>query len=105
MVTPITKENYETLVKKSTKPVVIEVYATWCGPCQQVAPIFEELSKELNDKYTFVKLNVDDDRDIAVEYGVSSVPTFVFIKDGQVNKETGYMDKEDLHGKIKQHLD
>ncbi len=105
MPTVITKENHEEVVKKSTKPVIIDAYATWCGPCQQMKPIFAELEKELADQFTFVEINVDDSRDLAIEYGVTSVPTFVFIKDGEVKgKETGYMAKDDLHGKIKQHL-
>ncbi len=105
MAVHITQENLETEVKKSDKPVIIDVYATWCGPCQQMMPIFEELEKELGDKYKFVKLNVDDARELSIKYGVSSVPTFVFIKDNEVKgKETGYMTKEQLKAKIEEYL-
>lgn len=101
----ITKDNFEKEVKEAQKPVIIDVYASWCGPCQQMMPIFEELDKEHGDKYKFVKLNVDESRDLAVQYGVTSIPTFVFIKNGQVvGKETGYIAKEDLLEKIKELL-
>lgn len=101
----VTKDNFEQEVKQSKLPVIVDVFAEWCGPCQQMAPIFEELEKEHGDKYKFVKVNVDESRELAIEYGVSSIPTFVFVKDGQIKgKETGYMSKEDLVQKIKSTL-
>ena len=70
-----------------------------------MAPIFEELEKELAGKYTFFKINVDEARELSIRYGVSSVPTFIFIKNGKVmGKETGYMSKDDLTEKIKSYL-
>src|ERR1700733_14419548 len=97
MAVSITPENHEAEIKNASKPVVLDVYATWCGPCQQMEPIVEELEKELGSKYTFAKLNVDEAREISIRFGVSSVPTFIFIKNGAVKgKETGYMDKEEL---------
>lgn len=101
----ITKDNFDAEVIESKKPVVVDVYATWCGPCQQMAPIFEELEKEHGDSYKFVKINVDESRDLAIRFGVTSIPTFVFVKDGQVKgKETGSIAKEDLAAKIKELL-
>jgi thioredoxin 1 len=101
----ITPENFDSLVMKSVKPTILDVYASWCGPCQQMAPIFQELEKELGIKYTFATLNVDEARDISIRLGVTSVPTFIFFKDGQVKaKETGYMSKEGLLAKITTHL-
>lgn len=101
----VTKENFEQEVKKSEKPVIVDVFAEWCGPCQQMTPIVEELEKEHGNKYKFVKVNVDESREIAVEFGVSSIPTFVFFKDGKIKgKETGYMSKDDLVDKIKKAL-
>lgn len=101
MLITITKENVEKQVNQSQLPVVIDVFATWCGPCQQMAPAFHELAEELGSHYKFVTLNVDESRDLAIEYGVSSVPTFIFIKKGIVQgKTTGYMSKEDLVEKI-----
>ena len=101
MPTEINQDNFEAEVKQSSKPVVMDVFATWCGPCQQMNPTLEELEKELGNKYKFVKVNVDEAREISIEYGVTSVPTFVFIKDNEVvGKETGYMSKDVLKEKI-----
>ena len=102
MAISITPENHEVAIKQSNKPIILDIYATWCGPCQQMNPILEELEQELGDKYTFAKLNVDEAREISIkDYGVTSVPTFVFIKDGVMkSKETGYMSKEVMKEKI-----
>lgn len=105
MAVSITKDNYQQEVVNSALPVVIDVYASWCGPCQQMAPIFEVLAKELKDEYKFVKLNVDEARDLSIQFGVTSVPTFIFVKNGQVKgKETGYMNQEDLKARIQEYL-
>jgi len=104
-VIPVTKETFEKEVLLSDKPTVVEVYASWCGPCQLLGPIFEEVEKELRDTYKFTKLNVDDDRDLSIQYGVTSVPTLIFIKNKDViAKETGFMNKDDLKEKIEKHL-
>ncbi len=101
MAVEINQDNVVKEIGESQKPVIMEVYASWCGPCKQMMPIFEELEKELKDKYTFAKLNVDNARDISIQYGVTSVPTFVFIKNSKVlGKETGYIAKDDLKAKI-----
>ncbi len=105
MALTVTTENFEKEITQSSQPVVIDVFATWCGPCQQMMPLFEELATEFAEKFKLVKLNIDEARDIAVKYNVSSVPTFVFIKDGQVvGKETGYMSKDVLKAKIEEAL-
>lgn len=99
----INKHNFKQEIEESSKPVIIDVYATWCGPCQHMMPIFEELQEELNDKYLFAKLNVDEARELAVAYNVASVPTFLFIHNNKVVlKEQGYMSKEDLKSKIEE---
>jgi len=101
MIISVTSSNYEQDVEKSSKPVVLDVYATWCGPCQQMMPHFEELAKELEDSYTFAKLDVDQARDIAIKHNISSVPTMLFFKNGKVvGTEMGYMNKESLKRKI-----
>ncbi len=101
MAVAIIQENFEKEITQSTMPIVLDVYATWCGPCQQMMPILEELEKELGSKYKFAKLNVDEARELSIQYGVTSVPTFVFIKNGEVKgKETGYISKEVLKEKI-----
>ena len=101
----ITTANFEQEVTNSSLPVVVDFFAQWCGPCMQMAPLFDELAKELESNYKLVKVNIDDERDLAVKHGVSSIPTFVFIKDGKVvGKENGYMSKDILKAKIKEHL-
>lgn len=102
MAVSITQQNFEKEIVRESKPIILDVYATWCGPCQQMAPIFEELEQELGTTYKFAKLNVDEARDISINYGVTSVPTFIFIQNNVVkSKETGYMGKEDLEDLIK----
>lgn len=101
----ITKDNVEQEIGAATLPVILDVYATWCGPCQQMTPIFDELEKEMGDKVKFAKLNVDEARELSIQYGVTSVPTFVFIKNNDIkHKETGYMNKEDLKAKIEEFI-
>ena len=102
MAVSITPENHEMEIKHSNKPIILDIYATWCGPCQQMNPIIEELESEFGDTYKFAKLNVDEAREISIkDYGVTSVPTFVFIKDGVVKgKETGYMSKDAFAAKM-----
>ncbi len=105
MAVSITNENFNTEIESEQGPIIIDVFASWCGPCQQMTPIFEELEEELGETYKFAKINVDDARDISIKYGVTSVPTFLFIKAGEVKgKETGYMSKEDLKTKMQSYL-
>ena len=101
----ITKENFDTEIAQSPVPCIIEVFATWCGPCKQMEPTFEKLEKKLGVQYKFAKLNVDEAREISIQYGVTSVPTFIFIKNNEVvRKATGYINEADLESLIDQHL-
>ena len=105
MAVVVTPENFNQEVRKSDLPVVIDAFAPWCGPCKMLTPVFEELASELEGNYKLVKLNVDDARDLAVEFEVMSVPTLLFLKDGKVvGRETGVMDKEALREKIAKYL-
>lgn len=101
----VTTQNFEQEVVKSKLPVVIDMFAPWCGPCRTMLPIFEELSTEFSEKYKFVKINIDEERDIAINNRVSSIPTFLFFKNGQlVGKETGSMGKDQLKLKIESYF-
>lgn len=99
----INKDNFEKEIKQYDKPVVIDVYATWCGPCQQMKPIFNDLEKEFEGRCKFAALNVDEVRDLSIMFGVTSVPTFVFYFNGEMHsKDTGYMSKEALKSRIEE---
>ena len=105
MALAITKENLDK-INKSPVPVILKVHAAWCGPCQQMKPIFAELEKEMSPAYLFAELNVDDARDVSIQYGITSVPTLLFFKNGEiVGRETGYMSKDALIDKINEYLD
>ena len=80
----VTSKNFEKEVLKSDLPVIVDFYAEWCGPCQKLAPVFDELSKELANKFKLVKVNIDEQRDLAISYNVSSIPTTLFIKNGKI---------------------
>jgi thioredoxin 1 len=76
--------DFEKEVLKSQTPTVVDFYADWCGPCRMVSPIIEQLSKDYNGKVKFVKLNTDENPDIAMKYGIMSIPTIMVFKHGQV---------------------
>ena len=90
-------ENFEKEVLKSEKPVLVDFYADWCGPCNAMAPVIEELATELDGKAKVGKINVDNNPDIAVEYNVMSIPTLIIFKNGKEEKRlVGLRDKEEL---------
>ncbi len=80
----ITDENFAKEVLQSDKPVLIDFWAVWCGPCKMIAPIVEELAVEYDGKVKFGKLDVDNNQQSAIKYGVRSIPTVLIIKDGKV---------------------
>jgi thioredoxin 1 len=83
----VTDATFEVEVLKSGKPVIVDYWAEWCGPCRQVAPVLEEIASEYGEKIEVVKLNVDDNPEVTQRYGIMNIPTMSVFKDGQVVKE------------------
>ncbi|MCG5215649.1 thioredoxin [Streptosporangium sp. KLBMP 9127] len=83
----VTDASFATDVLKSDKPVLVDFWAEWCGPCRQVAPILEEIAKEQSDKLTVVKLNIDENPQVPRDYGVLQIPTLNVYKGGEVVKQ------------------
>ncbi|MFA5871963.1 MAG: thioredoxin [Parcubacteria group bacterium] len=101
MAMQITDQNFEVEVMKSDKPVLVDFWAPWCGPCQMMGPIIDELSDEAGEKYKVVKLNVDDNRQTAAQFGIMSIPTLIIFKDGKVAKQlVGLQSKESLNEEL-----
>ena len=84
MVTDITDKDFEEQVIKSTQPVLVDLWAPWCGPCRMVAPIVEKLAGKYEGRFKFYRLNVDDNPQTAAKYRIMSIPTLLFFKSGEV---------------------
>lgn len=92
-VVKLTAENFEKEVLQSEKPVLVDFYADWCGPCQMMGPVVEEIANEVNDAKV-CKINIDEQMSIAQKYGVMSIPTFIVFKNGDIaDKKMGAMPK------------
>ncbi len=88
MALEITDANFEELVLKSDKPVLVDFWAEWCGPCRMVGPVVEQIAQSYSDKVKVVKLNVDENQEIAMKYGIQSIPSLLIFKDGKEIKRT-----------------
>ena len=92
----VTKENFEEQVLRNEKPVLLDFWATWCGPCKLIAPIVEDIAAE-HDSMVLGKVNVDEEMELAIKFGITSIPTLVLMKNGEAaGKLIGYRSKDEI---------
>ncbi|MFA5014057.1 MAG: thioredoxin [Actinomycetota bacterium] len=104
-ITQITDSNFSSEVIESQKPVLVDFWAEWCGPCKMIAPELEKLAAEKSDQLKIGKLNVDDNRETALKYSISSIPTLLLFKNGEVAKKLiGVMSKDKILTEISSFL-
>lgn len=97
----LTKSNFNEEVKNSTVPVVVDFWASWCGPCKMLAPILADLAENSDGKFKIGKVNVDEEMDLAMEYGIEVIPTLFYFKDGKIAKKSvGLMTKAEILAEI-----
>ena len=105
MVKDITDQNFEEEVLKSELPVLVDLWAPWCGPCRMIAPVVEKLAEKYDNRFKFCRLNVDENQQTASKYHVMSIPTLMFIKDGQVVETVvGAVSEQVLQPKVEELL-
>lgn len=100
----LTDSNFKKDVLESSLPALVDFWATWCAPCKMIAPILEELAKEYEGKIKIGKLNVDGNPAIASRYGIMSIPTLIFFKNGKVMEQAGSLNKTELRRKIEENI-
>ena len=93
--------NFEEEVTRSTKPVLVDFWAEWCGPCKLIAPLLDEIAKEKGEVLKVAKVDVDQNQSLSARYNIRAIPTLLFFKDGQLRDQvTGMTSKKDLLGRI-----
>ncbi len=101
MAKEFTTENFQESVLESATPVLVDFWAEWCGPCRMIAPILDELHHDFQDKAVIGKVNVDSESEISAKYGITSIPTLLFFKNGEiVDKHVGSASKSQLEEKL-----
>ena len=101
MALEVNDDNFDEVVLKSDKPVVVDFWAEWCGPCRMIAPIMDEMSKEYSGKALITKCDVDNSPAVASRFGIRNIPTVLFIKDGKVvDKQVGAVPKSNFVDKL-----
>lgn len=101
MVIDVTDQNFDDEVLKSTLPVLIDIWAPWCGPCRMIAPVVEKLAEKYDQRFKFCRLNIDQNPQSATNYQIMSIPTLIFFKDGQmVDQVVGAVPERVLEPKI-----
>ncbi len=101
----ISSEEFNNLVEHVEGIAVVDFFATWCGPCKMLAPVFQEVGNELEGKAKFYKIDIDESLDIARQFNVSTVPTIIIFKNGEaIERLVGFMPKENLAAKIREYI-
>lgn len=101
----LNKENFEKTVSNTEKPVLIDFWASWCGPCKMLAPVLEDVAQNLDDQAIIAKVNVDEERELAESFRIMSIPTMYIFKDSKVvDRMIGYTNKENIINTIKKHI-
>ena len=97
----LNEKNFDEEVLKSDKPVLIDFWASWCGPCKMMSPVIDAIAEEMGEKVKVCKINIDEEQNLAVKYNVMSIPTFIVLKDGkEVSRSVGVQDKSEIIGMI-----
>jgi thioredoxin 1 len=99
----LTDDSFDDVVHNSSEPVLVDFWAPWCGPCKMMAPIIEELAEKYDGKAKICKLNTDEARDSAMEFGITAIPTTILFKDGEIQKKwVGLSSKKELSAAIEE---